>query len=247
MNVGLSKLKIKDEFDRILVFVTLHILLFVLAKLYYFLSYDLSFMYLVIFCFWVIYTRFFYRTVKNLHYTYWTFTGVSLIVILTDIYESLVINTNISLFYLYFFSLCFLIVSSYMLRTPLFYPVVSWWEYDFRYRNDIKTKIGFDDHEEMGRIVDLRGDAGGISLFDDIEVGKKITVSPQYNEMSDTYDAEIVSKRQHSIGRPYIYGVRFLFRSASERSSFTKLQKYWLFERRYKQQAKLLVHKNENN
>ncbi len=247
MDVGLSNIKIKDEFDRIQVFFILHTSLFVFAKFYYFLSYNLSFANLFIVFLWLVYSRFFFRTLKNLHYSYWTFLGVSILVLVTDIYESLMMNNDLTLFYFFFFSLVFLLIASYLLRTPLFYPVVSWWEYDFRYRNDIKVTVSFDDKEEIGRIVDIRGDAGGVSLFDDISVGKRINITPKYNDISCTYEVEIVSKRQHSIGRPYVYGVRFLFKSEEERSSFSKLQKYWQFERKYKQQAKLLVNSNDDS
>lgn len=241
MFIGISNFKIKDEFERILVITAFHLSLFVIAKLYEFIRYEFSFISFLGLIFWLIYSRFFYRMVKNLFYSYWTLAVFSSVFIISDIYSSLVTYNDLSLFYFYILSLGLLVFNSYLLRTPLFYPVVSWWEYDFRYRNDIKAQVKVDDTEEEGRIVDLRGEAGGLAFFEDLPIGKKVFVSPIYNEMNQTFKVEVITKRKRSIGRPFIYGVRFIFDNDDDKNAFYKFFKFWQFERRLKQKTKILV------
>ena len=241
MFISLSKFKIKDEFDKIVMITGFHLSLFLIAKLYEFIRYEFSFLSFLGLIFWFIYSRFFYRMVKNLFYSYWTFAIASGIYIISDIYSSLATYNDLSLFYFYCLSLLLLFFNCILLRTPLFYPVVSWWEYDFRYRNDIKATIKHDEKNEDARIVDLRGQAGGVAYFGDLEVGSTVLISPLYNDLKQDFSVEIVSKRKHSIGRPFVYGVRFKFSNDDDRNSFEKFAKFWQFERKFKQKAKLLV------
>ncbi len=241
MFISLSKFKLKGEFERIVMITVLHLSLFLIAKFYEFIRYEFSFLSFIGLILWFVYSRFFYKTVKNLFYTYWTMTLITSLFLISDLYSSLVTYNDLSLFYFYGLSLLLLVINSYMLRTPLFYPMVSWWEYDFRYRNDVKATIKYGDASDEGRIVDIRGEAGGIAFFEDLEIGSKVMVAPEFNDLNQEFEVEIVSKRKHSVGRPFIYGVKFIFSGKEDRNSFEKFSKFWQFERRFKQKAKILT------
>lgn len=242
---SISNLKFKDEFDKILALFILHGGLFLCAKVYEFIRYEFSLLSFVGFIIWFIYYRFFYRMVRFLYYSFWTMAGVTIFAIITDMYSSLQKYEDISLFYFYFLSMAAIFAVIYFLYSPIFYPNVSWWEYDFRYRNDIVTKVKVKDEDEgEGRLVDLRRGNGGLSFFGKLEVGDKVILRPEYNELDKAFKVEIMSKRQHSIGRPYTYGLKFHFDSIEEKKDFVKFQKFWQFERKHKKLGKF---KNGNS
>jgi len=88
--------------------------------------------------------------------------------------------------------------------------MVNWWEYDFRFRHDLKIKIEGDNEKEFeGRLTDLRQGAGCILSFEDFEVGKKIKIKISSESPQQIYEAEIKSSRRNIDGRPKIYGVYF--------------------------------------
>lgn len=236
---SISNLKFKSEFDKILAFFTLHAGLFFCAKIYEYIRYEFSLISFIGFIIWCIFYRFYYRTIRFLYYSFWTMAGISIFAICTDMFSALQRYGDVSLFYFYFLSIVTLAFAMYFLYSPIFYPNVSWWEYDFRYRNDINTMVKVNDEDEKeGRLIDLRRGHGGLSFFGQLEVGDKIVLKPEYNELDKEFRVEVMSKRQHSIGRPYTYGLKFHFDSSEEQKDFVKFQKFWQFERKHKKLSK---------
>ena len=43
--------------------------------------------------------------------------------------------------YNYLLGMLFLFMGMYTLSSPIYYPMVKWWIYDFRYRNDVKILV----------------------------------------------------------------------------------------------------------
>lgn len=138
-------------------------------------------------------------------------------------------------FLFYLVALVLLGLESRELWTPIYYPIMSWWEYDFRYRNDLKVKAIVDAQEIEGRLTDLRKGAGCVSLFKDLKVGEYVHV-----ELKDgkSFKVEIMSKRYYSLGRPLSYGVRFELIEESERDEFRKFSKFWRNNRKKKRKEK---------
>lgn len=239
MFIAKSRIKFKDDFDRIQAFFIMHMGLFLCAKAYEYLRYEFSVLSFIGFILWIVFYRIFYRMLSFVHYTFWTMAAFVVAFMVTDLYSSLQTYSDISLFYFYFFSLIALCFAAYNLNNPIYYPIVSWWEYDFRYRNDIVTKVkyGESDYEE-GRLIDLRKYAGGLSYFKDLKIGDEVILAPEYNELDMNFKATIISKRQHSLGRPYTYGIKFHFGNEEEQKAFVRFQKFWQFERKHKQNAK---------
>ncbi|EQC43371.1 PilZ domain-containing protein [Bacteriovorax sp. Seq25_V] len=238
MFIGVSKIKFKDEFDRVKIFFILHSFLFILAKILELFTHEFSFISFIGFVAWLVYYRFFYRMLKFLHYSFWTMLFISLAVIFSDMFTSLITYEDISLFYLYLLSFVAIILSAYFVHSPIFYPIVSWWEYDFRYRNDLEARVVIGEEEFTARLVDLRRSAGGLSLFKDLDIGTKIVIKLEDNQFSESLHGEIVSKRRHTLGRPFTYGIKFRFEEEDDRKNFIKLQKFWTFERKSKQKEK---------
>ncbi|MGI4991294.1 PilZ domain-containing protein [Halobacteriovorax sp. GFR7] len=239
MLISISKLSIKSDFNKVQALFSLHMFLFFLAKGYEFFKFQFNFIALFGIIFSVILYRLYYRMQKNVHYSFWTLSVVVALFIIFYILRSLYYYNDFSLFFLYTMSLMLLGLLCFSLYTPVFYPVISWWEYDFRYRNDLKTCVyseGLDGVE--GRLVDLRRKAGGLTLFDDLKIGQKLEIEPLTASIDGRLSVEVVSKRQHSIGRPFTYGVRFHNTDETSRRRYGELEKYWNFERKAKKDKK---------
>lgn len=138
-------------------------------------------------------------------------------------------------FLFYTVALVLLALESRELWTPIYYPIMSWWEYDFRYRNDLKVKAIIDTEKIEGRLTDLRKGAGCVSLFKELKVGEYVHV-----ELEDgkSFKVEIMSKRYYSLGRPLSYGVRFDLNEESEREEFQLFSTFWRNNRKKKRKEK---------
>ena len=138
-------------------------------------------------------------------------------------------------FLFYSVALFLLALESRELWTPIYYPIMSWWEYDFRYRNDLKVKAIVDGKAIEGRLTDLRKGAGCVSLFKELKVGEHVQI-----ELKDenSFKVEIMSKRYYSLGRPLSYGVRFELVEEDEKAEFKKFSKFWRNNRKQKRKEK---------
>ena len=182
----------------------------------------------------------FFRVRKNLLYSYWTFSGILLLYFAFSINS--VIGSEILAFpfLCYLFATIFLLMEMYFLLSPIYYPLVRWWEYDFRFRDDLKIKVIVDDKQLEGRLTDLRWGAGCVVLFSKCEKGVSISVKlDEFPEM-DVIKAELVSRRQYSLGRPYTYGVRFVLSSPINRRNYYTLMKYWKSRKRLLRKLKYI-------
>lgn len=125
-----------------------------------------------------------------------------------------------------------------MLSSPIYFPLIRWWEYDFRYRNDIKANVQYNESSFEGRLTDLRRGAGCVVLFENLNVGEYFEITVISNKKELALKAEIMSKREYSIARGYTYGVKFHFARDGEKNNFAKLCHLWNQERTSKLKMK---------
>jgi len=241
MKLDLNKLKLKQEIDRNGVFVWGALFFGLLG-----ISYQNrgSSTWLGLFleaAFFVIYLLFLNRLQKNLSYSFWSFLIIFLIYLLAKIVGGAILSTS-SLAFTFSFILLFSV--AYSLWSPIFYPIVSWWEYDFRYRDDLKVKVKLNNKVFDGRLTDLRKEAGCIASFENLIIGEEVDIEPFEDLESVSFKAEIMSKRKYSLGRPYNYGVRFLLEEGSGHHLFKNFVKFWKNERKLKMKKKF---KNESS
>jgi hypothetical protein len=183
-----------------------------------------------------IYYRFYYQTAQKLYYTFWTFSGILASYLLIQLFQS---ETNIS-YYSLLLALFFLGVEMYVLSSPIYYPIINWWDYDFRFRYDLKITPIINNKHCEGRLTDLRRGAGCITLFEDLDVGKRIDLDITLEGESFNAIVEIMSKRQHSLGRPFHYGVNFITTEQFGKKQFILLVSKW---KQYKKHKRLQKHK----
>ncbi len=215
----------KKEFERIIIF---HWLFFILVLM----SEIIWILYFKKFNFWTIafIVLFFFslKALKSLYYSFWTFSSALFLFVGVSTYHSFVIAGAHGPFYFYLLALALFIVELISLHSPIYYPLINWWEYDFRFRSEIKirviTKLG---DEFDGRLTDLRRMAGCVVLFEELKSTDiiKIVTKDKFHEIQ--INGEVISKRNPLPGRGIQYGVRFLYQGTDEKKSISDFVKYW--------------------
>ncbi len=239
MKLLINRLKLKQEIDRTEV---LHwgIFFFLVLGFFYEAARESTWLSLIGALF--VSSGYFYllfRLLKRLYYSFWTFVGILALFLVLKIFGQPFFSMS---FVAYLTSLVLLGILSYSLWSPIFYPIVSWWEYDFRYRDDLKIKVEFEDEKSDGRLTDLRRQAGCVASFKDFKLGEVLTIEPFDELKAMRFKVEIMSKRKYSVGRPFNYGVRFLLEKDGDTSLFHNFVKFWKNERKLKLKKKF---KNE--
>lgn len=178
------------------------------------------------------------KTIKSRYYTYWTFSVALLFYMLYKIYEQYLFAGNPHIALLYSMAVFILLIKMYMLYSPIYYPRVSWWEYDFRYKDDLKIKVNYLEHIYEARLTDLRRQAGCVALFEELKLGDEVIINATSGEDINILRGIVMSKRKDIIGRPIIYGVGFKFDNRRNKRRYQNLVKMWKKEKNNKMKMK---------
>lgn len=239
VKLDLNKLKLKQEIDRNEVLVW-GALIFVVLGFFYECSKDHRW-FSFIFSSGAMAGFFFFlnRLQRRLYYSFWTFFLLLNLYLVYKVFSQDLFSMESAAFAA---SLALLSIMAYSLWSPIFYPIVSWWEYDFRYRDDLKIQVLFSEDRSEGRLTDLRKGAGCIASFKAFKVGDELEIEPFEDLDSVRFKVEIMSKRRYSLGRPYNYGVRFVLDEGSDNHLYKNFVRFWKNERKLKIKKKF---KNE--
>lgn len=179
----------------------------------------------------------YYKTIKNRYYTFWTFSFLLLIYLVFKTVEQYELY-QVHIAALYAISTFILLIKMYLLSSPIYYPRFNWWEYDFRYRDDLIIKVKIAEDSLDARLTDLRRHAGCIALFEEVEIGNEIIVSAAVKNESVNLRGIVMSKRRELLGRPYIYGIQFKFDSKTNKKRYSQLVKMWKKDKNIKRKIK---------
>jgi len=180
----------------------------------------------------------YYKTIKHRYYTYWSFSFILFIYILFKINEQFFVLHQSHIGELYLISCLILITKMYILSSPIYYPRVSWWEYDFRYRDDLKITVKASEISLDARLTDLRRYAGCVALFEELKLGQEITINAKVDDVTVNLRGLVMSKRKDMIGRPFIYGLQLKFESRGNKKRYIQLVKLWKNEKNNKRKLK---------
>lgn len=236
MRIVFNYLKLKDDFNRLEVLHWGHFA-FVMLALIFEITNGLGIIsWLITGMILSVFYRSFFITKKELFYSFWTFSAALALFIVYKIIFSEFGSIESTLLYLT--ALVLLGVEVYILSSPIYYPRVMWWEYDFRYRTDLKVQIFTKEEEKIeSRITDLRRNAGCVASFEEIKPGTIIKMeSPKY--FNGVLELEIISKRIYSLGRPYSYGVKFCLNNNDDVLAYKDLLNIWRNETLQRRQRK---------
>jgi hypothetical protein len=181
----------------------------------------------------------YFKTLKSLYYTFWSFSFGIAVFLFVNFWNHFFGYYDTPLSYVYLLALLALAIECYIVASPVFYPRVSWWEYDFRYRGDLKTIVKVGDQEVEGRLTDLRRGAGCVVLFDEFDIGRTFRILTSLGDIKFDLNAEVMSKREDTVGRGITYGVKFLLDSSEKREFYDTFCSHWSKSRTLKRQLKL--------
>jgi len=171
--------------------------------------------------------NFYFESQKNRNYAYWTISIILLIYILFDILKYTFVEYNIFILYIAFLSLIFLIINCYIMSSPLFFPRVQWWEYDFHYRGDIKSLLKLNQDSLNSRITDIRRQSACIEAFEFIPLDSIVTLELQFDDKYFSLPIKIKTSKVVIPGRPFRYGAKFIFNEDNSKKSYIELLKIW--------------------
>lgn len=224
-----KKLNLQNSYDKVKFLTILQFVLVLVA----FISEAfvtrslLDFSFLFQFILLLVTYNFYYSALNNLYYSYWNMSGILLIYYLVSMSRNFLIIGHPLIGVLFCFSTIFLLIACYIIASPLYYPRVHWWEYDFRFRADVRCFVEVDGKQYRGRLSDLRRGASCLELFQNIPIGHQIQVNVEILNQNFTLFAEVRSKREPIIGRSIIYGVKFFNTDLEQRQRFRFLTNYW--------------------
>lgn len=171
--------------------------------------------------------NFYYNALMNLFYSFWNISLILAIYYLVAMVRNFTLPGHGMIGFLFCLSLGCLISACYIISSPLYYPLVNWWEYDFRFRADIKCWIDISGQQYLGRLSDLRRNAACLELFQSMPVGHPVQIHVEVLNQNFTLYAEVRSKREPIIGRSIIYGIKFIHHDLEQKQRLKLLTNYW--------------------
>jgi hypothetical protein len=171
--------------------------------------------------------NFYYSALANLYYSYWNMSFIFGGYYLVSLSRNFLVLGNPMIGLLFFASLVFLVIACYIISSPLYYPRFHWWEYDFRFRADIRCWVEMEGKQYRGRLSDMRRGAACLELFNQISIGQPMQVSVEILNQNFMLMAEIRSKREPIIGRTIIYGIKFINSDLEQQQRLKFLTNYW--------------------
>ncbi len=171
--------------------------------------------------------KFYYEAFSNLLYTFWGLTLFLIPNLLVFFFESLSAQA-----YSFHGSMTFLMlivhgIIIYLASSPVYYPKVSWWEFDYRYRSEIKINTKFSEEEHEARLNDIRRGGGSISSFEAFPLGSIIELDFDFRFEKYNFQVIVGSCSRSIPGRPYSYGVKFALDSEEDKKAYKLLLLNW--------------------
>jgi hypothetical protein len=192
---------------------------------------EISFGTAIVFSFFILAVfKYKQQTTTELRYTFWGILFFqSLMMLVTFVNAQTNLTNFLSVVILFLVSF-----EAYTMMSPIFYPRIKWWEWDFRYRGDTQVKVKNGEDSFEARLSDLRRDAGAITLFEDISYNEEIFIEINFMNELLSFKAKIISKRESNLGRGITYGVSFIFDEDSQKQRFGRYKNFWSMNNKIK-------------
>jgi hypothetical protein len=237
---------------------------FHIANSVFFFSFLFSFFYFKTFqfftlLFFIFFEYFYLQTLRQLQYTFWTFSILRILFLIFFFFYCFQIAP---LFWMLLFILSNSLLMLYFMSSPLYYPQVRWWEYDYRHKNDLiiyippldlnississlnTTSIDLQSSSSLpvkvpARMTDIRRHAACLLSFENFP-DQYCSVIHFFDEQNQLLKIPfcVHSKRETSPGRPYKYGISFAQHDKDFQNTYKILAHLW-HDQKYKDDAKI--------
>ncbi len=188
----------------------------------------------------------YFKAQKQRNYSFWGISFLLGIYLLKAILKYTFVDYQIYILYFAFLAAFFLAINCYIMSSPLFFPRVQWWEYDFRYRGDLKSFIKVGEKIIESRVTDLRRDAACVESFELLDLGSRIDLEVEHN--GGLYMAPAIVKTSKEVikGRPIRYGIVFDLKDENFKANYQTLKKLWAKNKKVKIRRKFSELKENN-
>lgn len=187
--------------------------------------------------FFVFLLRFYFSSRIERNYSFWGISILFLIVILKNIIEFTFFHYDGVVLYLNFLSLFFLLINCYIMSSPVFFPRIQWWEYDFRFRGDLKASFNLNEKEYPARLSDLRRQSGCVESFEGLSLDEEIKLKVKCHEYDIDLDIIIKTMTEVVVGRPKRYGF-YISKEEENIKSYNKLKHFWDINKKVRMRSK---------
>lgn len=223
------KLNLQNSYDKVkfLAILQFAFVLIAFVSEAFFTQSVLNFSFIFQFILLLVSYNFYFSALSNLFYSYWNMSLIFAIYYLVSMGRNMLVLDNPMIGMLFLISFVFLGIACYIISSPLYYPRFHWWEYDFRFRADIRCWVEVDGQQFRGRLSDLRRGAACLELFNNVPVGHPVQISVEILNQNFTLFAEVRSKREPIIGRSIIYGIKFINADLEQKQRLKFLTNYW--------------------
>jgi hypothetical protein len=174
------------------------------------------------------------KSLKNFNYGFWGFSAVILIFIFKSLIVHSLVDYNQLFVLMGILGLTIFTVNSYTMSSPIYYPRVQWWEYDYKYRADLKIKVNIENITYSARLSDLRRSQASIEAFEVFKIGTPGKLILKYDEVTYELNFEIKSFKNIINGRPNRYGLKL----DKSNKSFSAIKKIWSKNKKVKLRSK---------
>lgn len=178
--------------------------------------------------------KFYFMAQRKRNYAYWGISFILGVYIFINLLHFTFISYDIFVLYISFLAAIFLGINSYVMSSPLFYPRVQWWEYDFRFRGDLKTIVKTVDDVMYARVTDLRRGSGCVEAFEYIELDNLVRLQIKLNETIYEIEGIIKTYKQVTPGRPIRYGIKFDLSDENTKKTYYEIKEIWDEENKVK-------------
>ncbi|MFZ4712954.1 MAG: hypothetical protein ACOYL6_04550 [Bacteriovoracaceae bacterium] len=190
-----------------------------------------DFVHIIKLIFWLTFYNLYFKTLYRLELYFWMFSAVVVLYMTVSLLWGILTGQSYILFYLYLTANVAMWMELYMMSSPIFFPRTSWWEYDFRFRPDLKIQVELHQGAQVesfeGRMTDIRRQAACVVLFQDLARKKKIVIRCTQENMNAEFNAVVISKREYSFGRGLTYGVKLQLKTSEEKKRFKEFHRGW--------------------
>ncbi len=234
----------QDYFLTLYFLIAIHVMVLIAVSFEYFIAGGLSFLLYAINIFGLmLFFNAYYRSLKELLYTFWGLSIPAHGFLLYSFFYSLSYQETAVPSYIYLASILIHWMIFYLISAPVFFPQMRWWEYDFRFRGDLPATLVVNDRAYECRLIDLRRGGGGLVLFEDLDVGVVGDVEVTLGQRRYQLSAVLISSTTNVPGRGFTYGVRFLLKTRSAKKDYYLLRFRWLkhTQAKLKQRMKMVA------
>ncbi len=199
--------------------------LFLLTRITERAVFNIGFFIELVFVFMVL--RFYGRALRNRNYALWGLSLVIGVYLAMNILQYTFMQYNIFILYIAFLSGLFLMINGYIMSSPLYFPRIQWWEYDFRYRGELKATLERNDEKTEIRVADVRRECISFLAFNQLKLGQKIKLGIPIGEKVFEVSGLLKTAREDIPGRPIRYGLKLDLEKEKERKIYFDLRKVW--------------------